>query len=69
MSYFTLDTDNQKMINEVKRDIPMNDTQEKKVYTKARHTTPHTPESRHKISETQSKRYAMIRQLVNKGQQ
>ena len=69
MSYFTLDTDHQKMINEEKKDMPMNDTEQKKTYNKARHTTPHSQETKQKIAETQSKRYDMIRQLVRKGQQ
>ena len=65
-----LDTDHKKMINEDKRDLPMNNTDtQKKTYTKARHTTPHSQETKQKIAETQSKRYDMIRQLVRKGQQ
>ena len=67
MSYFTLDT-NQKLINEDKTDIPMQDTPKKNI-NYARHTTPHTDATKKRISETQTKRNDMIREFVKRGMQ
>lgn len=67
MSYFTLDS-NQKLINEDKRNIPMQDTPKKNI-NYARHTTPHTDATKKRISETQTKRNDMIREFVKRGMQ
>ena len=66
MSYFPLDANNlneEKNIMQMTQDIPKN------CNTAAHHTQPHTDEAKKRISETQTKRYEMIRQLVRKGQQ
>lgn len=66
MSYFPIDTSHQKMINEERKDISMTDTPKKTNY--ARHVTPHSEESKRKISETQQARYDMMRKLIRRGQ-
>ena len=66
MSYFSIDTNNlneEKNIMQMTQDVPKNNN------TAAHHTQPHTDEAKKRISETQTKRYEMIRQLVRKGQQ
>jgi len=67
MSYFLIDTDHQEMINKETKDISMTEKQKNTNY--ARHVTPHSEESKKKISETQQARYEMMRKLIRRGQQ
>lgn len=55
------------MIKEGRIDISMTKTPKNTNY--ARHVTPHSEESKRKISETQQARYDMMRKLIRRGQQ
>lgn len=67
MSYFPIDTNHQEMIKKERKDISMTETPKNINY--ARHVTPHSEESKRKISETQQTRYDMMRKLIRRGQQ
>lgn len=67
MSYFPIDTCEEELINIGIRDIPMNDEQKKKVIY-ARHTTPHSEETKNQISQKQKERYHTIRELIKNVQ-
>lgn len=67
MSYFPIDSDNEKMTEEEKRNISMNDTK-KKTVNYARHVTPHSEKTRKLISQKQQERYETIRELIRRGQ-
>ena len=67
MSYLPIDTNHQEMIKEERKDISMTETPKNINY--ARHVTPHSEESKRKISETQQARYDMMRKLIRRGQQ
>lgn len=67
MSYFPIDTDNEKLTNEEERVISMNDEQ-KKGTSYARHVKPHTEATKRLISQSQLKRYDLLRELAQRGQ-
>lgn len=67
MSYFPIGSDNEKMTEEEKRNISMNDTK-KKTTNYARHVTPHSKKTRKLISQKQQERYETIRELIRRGQ-
>ena len=66
MSYFPIDTNN---VNEEIEMMKMTQEIPKKNTSKARHTQPHTPEAKKRISETQQARYRMIEALIKKARQ
>ena len=63
MSYFPIDTCRQEMTNRQSVDTSMTDRHKNLKY--ARHIQPHTDESKKKISETQQRRYALLRIAVD----
>ncbi len=65
MSYFPIDTNRQEMTNRQSVDISMTDRQKNLKY--ARHMLPHTDEAKRKISETQQRRYALLRTAVERA--
>lgn len=64
MSYFPIDND---QINEARQKTMTEETTKKTNY--ARHTQPHTEEAKKKISETQTARFDMMRELIKRSQQ
>ena len=67
MSYFPIDTDNEKLIKEDKGNISMNDERKQSV-NHARHVKPHSEETRKLISKKQQDRYNLMRELIGRGQ-